>query len=212
MRFVLCFCGSFGSSVLRWGAAPNARCCGGQELPPPAPGRLDGPHWNPSCSQPRWKKHGWPRNQRKANHQRPCNPRKATAPPVTLRRSTSAAIQRCSHLAVPPQTRNDNCPRHAEGRRDTNWWHREVVVWLCGPSDRWMARCWLGVAEISATDATAEFTYNRVVLIGVHPPRIIVFIKVAKFQVMCCGSTSFQRVWVPPECWKASQLYPTDKC
>ena len=37
-----------------------------------------------------------------------------------------------------------------------------------------MARWWAGVADISATDATTEFTYNRVVLIEAHLPRIIV--------------------------------------
>ena len=48
---------------LRWSAAPNARCCGGQGLPPPASGRLDGPvltgtrRWT---TQPRWKSTGGP--------------------------------------------------------------------------------------------------------------------------------------------------------
>ena len=59
------------SQHLRWCAAPNARCCGGQGLPPSASGRLDGPVltgtrrrantcWNPSCSQPRWNSTGGP--------------------------------------------------------------------------------------------------------------------------------------------------------
>ena len=34
--------------------------------------------------------------------------------------------------------------------------------------------CWVGVADIPATDATAEFTNNRVVLIEAHLPRIFV--------------------------------------
>ena len=59
------------SQHLRWCAAPNARCCGGQGLPPSTSGRLDGPVltgtrrrantcWNPSCSQARWNSTGGP--------------------------------------------------------------------------------------------------------------------------------------------------------
>ena len=74
---------------------------------------------------------------------------------------------------------------------------------------RSMACFWVGAADISASDATAECLFNRVVVIEAHLLRIIVRLKITKLHVMRSGSFSSQRVWMPPECWKESQLYQT---